>query len=112
MCVYIYTYSSQYTDAGRTKETKKFGQHGMQRAKKKFPLAILGTRAIGYLALSYVLLACIRTTLPLTPGFQTAWCCGINYTRKGRYDRCWGKLRRVQKKAVGSFPSCCGNSDE
>jgi hypothetical protein len=41
----------------------------MPRAKKIFRLAILDTRAIGYLALPYVLLAYIGTSLPLTPGF-------------------------------------------
>jgi len=38
MCVHIYTYSSQFREAGRAKEIKKFGQHGMPRAKKSFRL--------------------------------------------------------------------------
>jgi len=69
ICVHIYTYSSQYRDAGRAKEIKKFGQREMPRAKKIFPLAILGTGAIDYCVLPYVLLACIGTSLPSTPGF-------------------------------------------
>jgi hypothetical protein len=52
MC--IYTYSSQYRDAGRAKEIKKiFGQQWMLRAKEIFPRVILSTRAKGSSALVY-----------------------------------------------------------
>ena len=48
--MYMCTYSSQYRDAGRTKQ--KMGQQWMPRAKEVIPLAILGTRAIGSSALT------------------------------------------------------------
>ena len=48
MCthMYIYTYSSQYRDAGRSKEIKGMGEQGIPWAKEIFMCAILGTRAI------------------------------------------------------------------
>jgi hypothetical protein len=46
-CVYMYTYCSQYRDAGRAKVILKMGQKGMPGAKEVFPHAISDMRAVG-----------------------------------------------------------------
>ena len=52
--MYIYTYSSQYREAGREKGIKKYlAQHWMQRTKEIVPRPTLGPRAIGSSALGY-----------------------------------------------------------
>jgi hypothetical protein len=50
-------YSSQYGDAGRTKEIKVFGKRLISSAKAILSGAILGTRAVGLSALPYVTVA-------------------------------------------------------